>query len=44
MARNLGMDARASPTPWTRYRSPTTQWPFLLRESFFMTFNLVFRA
>lgn len=44
IARSLGIDARASPTPWTRYQSAATQWPFLLRESFFMTFTLIFRA
>jgi uncharacterized SAM-binding protein YcdF (DUF218 family) len=44
IARTLGIDARASPTPWTRYRSARTQWPFLLRESFFMTLHLVFRV
>lgn len=36
MAADLGMDATASPTPSTRYRSLSTQLPFLGRELFFL--------
>lgn len=36
MANDLGIDARASATPSTRYRSLSTQLPFLLREIYFM--------
>lgn len=37
MARDLGIDARPSPTPYTRYRSGWTRLPFLARETFFLT-------
>jgi uncharacterized SAM-binding protein YcdF (DUF218 family) len=36
MARDLGMDAKSSPTPTTRYRSLSSQAGFLLREIYFI--------
>ena len=36
MAADVGLDARASPTPHTRYRSMNTRLPFLAREVWFM--------
>ncbi len=35
MARDLGLDARSSPTPTSRYRSTATRWSFLVRETYF---------
>jgi uncharacterized SAM-binding protein YcdF (DUF218 family) len=37
MAQDLGIAARPSPTPTTRYRSWRSRLPFLARESFFLT-------
>jgi uncharacterized SAM-binding protein YcdF (DUF218 family) len=37
MARDLGLEARPSPTTTSRYRSGWTRMPFLLRESVFLT-------
>jgi uncharacterized SAM-binding protein YcdF (DUF218 family) len=36
MAEDVGLDAQPSPTPSSRYRSLTTQMPFLAREVWFM--------
>ncbi len=36
MAKSLGMDAYPSPTPYTRYISGKTKFPFLARETYFM--------
>lgn len=36
MASGLGLDARASATPTTRYRSLSTKVPFLMRELYFV--------
>ena len=36
MARDVGLDAHASPTPTSRYRSLRTQLPFLAREVWFI--------
>ena len=36
MAEALGIEARPSATPTTRYQSWTTQAPFLLREIYFI--------
>lgn len=36
MAQGMGLDASASATPTTRYRSLSTQLPFLLREVYFV--------
>lgn len=37
MAKDLGIEARPSPTTSSRYRSGKTRLPFLARESFFLT-------
>ena len=42
MADDLGIDAKASATPSTRYRSWSTKAPFLLREVYFMHHYWVF--
>ncbi len=36
MFEDLGMRACSSPTPYTRYRSWRTRWPFLAREAIFL--------
>lgn len=43
MARRLGIDAYPSPTPYTKYETPKTQIPFLLRETYFMIIFWLFR-
>jgi uncharacterized SAM-binding protein YcdF (DUF218 family) len=42
MARNLGMDIEASPTPTSRYQSLGSQIPFLFRELYFHHHYLLF--
>lgn len=42
MAGDLGIDARASATPSTRYRSWSTKAPFLLREVYFIHHYWIF--
>ncbi len=36
MALDLGYDAVPGPTPYTRYQTIGTQWPFALREVYFL--------
>lgn len=43
IARWLGIDARASATPTTRYQSLKTKLPFLLREIYFTLHFKIFR-
>ena len=41
MAEDLGIEAEASPTPTSRYRSWRSRAPFLLRETWFYTVYLI---
>lgn len=43
MAQDLGIDAYPSPTPTTRYQSLNSQFPFLMRETYFYCVYLVFK-
>lgn len=42
IAEDLGIDAKASPTPTTRYRSWSTKAPFLAREVYFVHHYWIF--
>lgn len=42
IAADLGLDARSSPTPYSRYRSMGTRLPFLAREIWFMHMHWLF--
>jgi uncharacterized SAM-binding protein YcdF (DUF218 family) len=44
LCRELGIDALASSTPSTRFRSFHTSWRFLLQEVYFFHRDLFFRA